>query len=127
MSLEKQPHGGFLNRYEKGAAWKGNRNGRPRKYITELAPMGYKNAQVMDCIQVLMAMTTKELQEILKNEESTVLERTLANALLKSLSKGSLYSVDTLLSRVYGKPKETTAVIQDSKIEVVFVKGKTIL
>jgi hypothetical protein len=31
------------------------------------------------------------------------------------------------LSRVYGKPKETTAVIQDSKIEVVFVKGKTIL
>ena len=127
MSLEKQPHGGFLNRYEKGAAWKGNKNGRPRKYITELAPMGYKNAQVMDCIQVLMAMTTKELQEILKNEESTVLERTLSNALLKSLSKGSLYSVDTLLSRVYGKPKETTAVIQDSKIEVVFVKGKTIL
>ena len=127
MSLEKQPHGGFLNRYEKGAAWKGNRNGRPRKYITDLAPMGYKNAQVMDCIQVLMAMTTKELQEILKNEDSTVLERTLANALLKSLSKGSLYSVDTLLSRVYGKPKETTAVIQDSKIEVVFVKGKTIL
>jgi hypothetical protein len=127
MSLEKQPHGGFLNRYEKGAAWKGNRNGRPRKYITELAPHGYKNAQVMDCIQVLMAMTTKELQEILKNEDSTVLERTLANALLKSLSKGSLYSVDTLLSRVYGKPKETTAVIQDSKIEVVFVKGKTIL
>ena len=127
MSLEKQPHGGFLNRYEKGAAWKGNRNGRPRKYITELSPYGYKNAQVMDCIQVLMAMTTKELQEILKNEDSTVLERTLANALLKSLSKGSLYSVDTLLSRVYGKPKETTAVIQDSKIEVVFVKGKTIL
>jgi hypothetical protein len=127
MSLEKQAHGGFLNRYEKGAAWKGNRNGRPRKYITELAPMGYKNAQVMDCIQVLMAMTTKELQEVLKNEDSTVLERTLANALLKSLSKGSLYSVDTLLSRVYGKPKETTAVIQDSKIEVVFVKGKTIL
>jgi hypothetical protein len=127
MSLEKQPHGGFLNRYEKGAAWKGNRNGRPRKYITDLAPHGYKNAQVMDCIQVLMAMTTKELQEILKNEDSTVLERTLANALLKSLSKGSLYSVDTLLSRVYGKPKETTAVIQDSKIEVVFVKGKTIL
>jgi hypothetical protein len=127
MSLEKQPHGGAVNRFQKGEAWKGNRHGRPRKYITELSPYGYKNAQVMDCIQVLMAMTTKELQEILKNEDSTVLERTLANALLKSLSKGSLYSVDTLLSRVYGKPKETTAVIQDSKIEVVFVKGKTIL
>ena len=127
MSLEKQPHGGFLNRYEKGAAWKGNRNGRPRNYITELAPMGYKNAQVMDCIQVLMAMTLDELKAVWDNKESTILEKTLANALIKSMAKGSLYSVDTLLSRVYGKPKETTAVIQDSKIEVVFVKGKTIL
>jgi hypothetical protein len=89
--------------------------------------MGYKNAQVMDCIQVLMAMTVDELKAVWDNKESTILEKTLANALIKSMAKGSLYSVDTLLSRVYGKPKETTAVIQDSKIEVVFVKGKTIL
>jgi hypothetical protein len=81
----------------------------------------------MDCIQVLMAMTVDELKAVWDNKESTILEKTLANALIKSMAKGSLYSVDTLLSRVYGKPKETTAVIQDSKIEVVFVKGKTIL
>ena len=127
MSLEKQPHGGAVNRFQKGEAWKGNRHGRPRKYITELSPYGYKNAQVMDCIQVLMAMTVDELKAVWDNKESTILEKTLANALIKSMAKGSLYSVDTLLSRVYGKPKETTAVIQDSKIEVVFVKGKTIL
>jgi hypothetical protein len=45
----------------------------------------------------------------------------------KSLEKGSLYSLETLLTRVYGKPKETAEVTNDGKIEVVFVNGKTIL
>jgi hypothetical protein len=44
-----------------------------------------------------------------------------------SLRRGSLYSLDTLLTRVYGKPKETAQITSDNKIEVVFVKGKTIL
>jgi hypothetical protein len=45
----------------------------------------------------------------------------------KSLKNGSLYSMDTLLTRVYGKPKEQMDIQQDSRIEVVFVEGKTIL
>jgi hypothetical protein len=45
----------------------------------------------------------------------------------KSLKNGSLYSLDTLLTRVYGKPREQVEIQQDSKIEVVFVEGKTIL
>jgi hypothetical protein len=45
----------------------------------------------------------------------------------KSLEKGSLYSIDTLLTRVYGKPKEQMDIQQDTRIEVVFVEGKTIL
>jgi hypothetical protein len=47
--------------------------------------------------------------------------------LMTSLKKGSLYSIDTLLTRVYGKPKEQQDVNMDQKIEVVFVNGKTIL
>jgi hypothetical protein len=35
--------------------------------------------------------------------------------------------MDTLLTRVYGKPKEQMDIQQDSRIEVVFVEGKTIL
>ena len=57
----------------------------------------------------------------------TILEKTIANAMNKSLNKGSLYSIDTLLTRVYGKPKEQYDIQQDTKIEVVFVEGKTIL
>jgi hypothetical protein len=52
---------------------------------------------------------------------------TVAKAMTKSMNNGSLYSMDTLLSRVYGKPKEQVDVQQDSRIEVVFVDGKTIL
>jgi hypothetical protein len=39
--------------------------------------------------------------------KATILEKTIANAMRKSLEKGSLYSIETLLSRVYGKPKES--------------------
>jgi hypothetical protein len=35
--------------------------------------------------------------------------------------------LETLLTRVYGKPKETAQVTTDGKIEVIFTKGKTIL
>jgi hypothetical protein len=46
------------------------------------------------------------------------LEKTIANAMRKSLEKGSLYSIETLLSRVYGKPKETADVTQNVSGEI---------
>jgi hypothetical protein len=36
----------------------------------------------------------------------------------KSLEKGSLYSIETLLSRVFGKPKETADVNQTVQGEI---------
>lgn len=84
----------------------GNPNGRPRKYVSTLRDHGYKLAEINDCIQVMMAMTLPELKEAFENPNATVLEKTIAAAMKKSIEKGSLYSVETLLSRVYGKPKE---------------------
>ncbi len=83
--------------------------------------------EVNDAIQALMSMDVEELKTVLENPKATILELTIATAMLQSLKKGSLYSMETLLTRVYGKPKETQEVTQDSKIEVVFVTGKTIL
>ena len=105
----------------------GNPNGRPRKYVTLLKEQGYKLSEINDTIQVMMSMDMDELSDVYKNPKATVLEKTIANAMNKSLQKGSLYSLDTLLSRVYGKPKEQMDIQQDTKIEVVFVEGKTIL
>lgn len=104
-----------------------NPNGRPKKYVTLLKDSGYKLSEINDTIQVLMSMTIDELKEVYENPTGTILEKTVANAMVKSLQKGSLYSLDTLLTRVYGKPKETANITQDGKIEVIFVKGKTIL
>jgi hypothetical protein len=121
----KQEHGGVLQNWDKGVS--GNPNGRPRKYVSLLKEQGYKLAEVNDCIQAIMSMDMQELKAVWDNPKSTVLEKTIAGALRKSLEKGSLYSIDTLLTRVYGKPKETAHITNDGKIEVVFTKGKTIL
>jgi hypothetical protein len=112
-------------KWDKGVS--GNPNGRPKKYVSLLKESGYKLSEINDTIQTMMAMDLDELADVFKNPKATVLERTIANAMRKSLEKGSLYSLETLLTRVYGKPKETASVQTDGKIEVVFVKGKTIL
>jgi hypothetical protein len=104
-----------------------NPNGRPKKFTTILREHGYKLSEINDTIQVMMQMTIQELADVYKNDNATILEKTIANALKKSLEKGSLYSIETLLTRVYGKPKETQSVAVDNKIEVVFIPNKTIL
>lgn len=86
----------------------GNPNGRPRKYVSLLKEQGYKMSEVNDCIQVMMSMTLEELKDVWDNPKATVLEKTIASAIKKSIEKGSLYSIETLLSRVFGKPKETS-------------------
>jgi hypothetical protein len=83
-----------------------NPYGRPRKYVSELRAQGYKLSEVNDSIQVLMSMTLDELKEVYTNPKATVLEKTIASAIRKSIEKGSLYSIETLLTRVFGKPKE---------------------
>jgi hypothetical protein len=104
-----------------------NPNGRPRKWVSQLRDSGYKLSEVNDAIQVIMQMTLDELKEVWDNKNSTVLEKTIAGAVKKSIEKGSLYSIETLLTRVYGKPKEQMDIKTDNKIEVIFVDGKTIL
>jgi hypothetical protein len=96
-----------LKPFKKGFDEKRNINGRPRKYVSNLKDQGYKMAEVNDAIQVLMSMTQKELTEVSTNPDATVLEMTVSKAMLKSMKNGSLYSLDTLLTRSFGKPKET--------------------
>lgn len=120
MKLEKQPHGGALVRPEKGET--ANPNGRPKKFTTLMKEEGYKLSEVNDSIQAIMAMDEKQIREVTKNENATMLEKTVAKAIIKSYEKGSLYSMDTLLSRVYGKPKETVDATVEAKVVNVTLK-----
>jgi hypothetical protein len=112
-------------RWSKGES--GNPNGRPRKWISELKDSGYKSSEVNDCILVMLSMTIEELADVYKNPKATILEKTVANALKRSLEKGSLYSIETLLSRAVGKPKEsvdhTTAGERIGEIQVNIVNA----
>jgi hypothetical protein len=116
-----------LKPFEKGES--GNPNGRPRKWISELKEKGYKPSEVNDCILVMLSMTLDELAEVYKNPKATIMEKTVANALKRSLEKGSLYSLDTLLNRAVGKPKEsidhTTKGEGINEIKVNIVRGGT--
>ncbi len=113
-------NGGTLTRPAKGETM--NPNGRPRKFVSELRAQGYKISEVNDSIQVMLSMTIEELGEVWKNPKATVLEKTIAAAIRKSIEKGSLYSIETLLTRVYGKPRESIDVKSEEKIVITLGK-----
>lgn len=103
----KGRNGGKLMRPAKGETM--NPNGRPRKWVSTLIKdRGYKLSEVHDAMKVLMEMSEKELIEVEKDQKATIMERTVAAALLKSKRNSSLYSMETILDRTFGKPKETT-------------------
>ena len=101
----------------------GNPNGRPRKYVTSLKAQGYRLSEINDTILAMMSMNSEELKSVYDNPDATILEKTIANAMNKSLIKGSLYSIETLLTRVYGKPKEQAEIdiTSDNTITVKFM------
>jgi hypothetical protein len=114
-----------LKPWKKGQS--GNPKGSERKYVNALKDQGYTKTQINDTIRVMTAMTIQELKEVFDNPIATILEKTIANALVMSLKKGSLDSLETLFTRWHGKPREQLEIQQDSRIEVVFIEGKTIL
>ena len=103
-----------LKPFKKGEV--NNPYGRPRKYVSLLKEQGYKISEINDTIQAMMAMDIEELKAVFENPKATILERTIANAMKKSLDKGSLYSLETLLTRVFGKPKETAEIKQETQL-----------
>jgi hypothetical protein len=113
--LVKQPHGGAIYLCEKGETK--NPHGRPKPLALKMKAEGYKMQDINATIENMLAMTMTELKAVFDNPEATALEKTIAKAMAKSIEKGSLYSLETLLSRRFGKPKET----QDVQMETTVV------
>ena len=85
-----------------------NREGRPRKFVSVMKDQGYKLSEINDTLMVLLSMDMDELKAVYENPKATVLEKAVANAIRKSIEKGSLYNIETIITRAMGKPKEQT-------------------
>lgn len=94
--------------------------------MSTLSGIGYSNKEIQDTIRNITSLTEKEVKEVAANQDCSILERTVAKAMLQGLQKGSLWNLETVITRAFGKPIETSAAVIDNKIEVVFVDGKSI-
>lgn len=83
-----------------------NRNGRPRKFVSTLKEQGYTLSEINDTLLVLLSMDVKELKDVFDNPNATVLEKAVSNAIKKAIEKGSLYNIETIITRALGKPTE---------------------
>jgi len=123
-------NGGTLSMWQKGES--GNPKGRPKKPVLSMKVEGYKLTEINDTIQAMCSMDLNELKHVWENPNATVLEKTIASALRKSIEKGNLDSLETLMNRVYGKPNEKLDVTTNNEsinnkviIEVITNKNGT--
>lgn len=96
-----------------------NPKGRKPKFVTTFQKEGYSQSEVNDIILQMLSMTGTELQQVTENESSTVLEITIARALLNGAKKGSLYAMESLLNRSVGLPKVTQDITVENREVVV--------
>jgi hypothetical protein len=89
--------------------------GRPKKLITQMKGIGYTKTQVEETMLSMLSLSRKELEKIDRGDEYTIMERTIAGALLKGHDKNSLFNLEMLLTRSQGKPKETIDQTIESK------------
>ena len=80
-------NGGTLTRPDKGEVL--NPNGRPKKLITLMKEIGYTKTQVEETMLSMLSLGRKELEKIDRGDEYTIMERTIAGALLKGHDKNS--------------------------------------
>lgn len=98
----------------------GNPNGRPRKFVSELRSQGYKLSEINDTLMVLLSMDIEELKAVYDNPKATVLEKAVANAIKKSIEKGSLFNIETIITRAMGKPREQQEITGTQTIRVIY-------
>jgi hypothetical protein len=56
--------------------------------------------EINDTLMVLLSMDLEELKAVFDNPKSTVLEKAVASAIRKSIEKGSLYNIVTIITRL---------------------------
>ena len=80
----------------------------------------YTQDELRETIEVMLAYTADELLETYKNGQASIYERIIAAALMLAVKEAKFYTVETLLARVCGKPKETIDITPAKQPRVKF-------
>lgn len=110
QNLKPQP-------FKKGDDERRNLDGRPKKFVSSLKAQGYKLSEINDTYKTMLSMTKAQIEEAVKSPLATALEMMIGSAIIKAISKGDLSVLETLVSRPYGKPKETIEITIAPEIE----------
>lgn len=116
-----------LQPFKKGFDPRRNYAGGSRKLLSQMFGFGYTKREVHDTLMSIITLTVNEIKQVADNPDCTFLEVACAKALLKDVSKGSLWNTELILNHCMPKPSDNIKTDDSGKIEVIFVEGKTIL
>lgn len=103
--------------FKKGEDSRRNLEGRPKKFISSLKSQGYKLSEINDCIRTMLSLTAEQLKDAMQNRSATVMEILIGSSIKKAIAKGDLSVFETLVSRTYGKPKETIEITTAPEVQ----------
>jgi hypothetical protein len=109
--MKKGTHPNSLANLKKGRTIQEQKNknhGRRKSVFTLAKEMEFSADDVSKLYKRLYWLTEIELHGIVRDAESTSIEKTIASAILKDIENGTLRSFDTFMDRSYGKPRQTT-------------------
>jgi hypothetical protein len=96
--------------------------GRPRKLLSKLKDTGYRNCEICDAFQVILSLNFEQLKTVFHNPDATVLEKQISSAIKHDIERGRLDSLEIILDRIYGKPKQQTEISGEGggPVEIIF-------
>ena len=112
-----QPHGGAINRFEKGDV--GNPNGRPPKVMTKILrqmnELGYERvtpANVYEAYEIMLGLDRSKIKDLMKDDKAPMILRIVGKAML---GNRGYETIERMIDRAHGKavqPVEQTTSIK---------------
>lgn len=94
-----------------------NPNGRPRKFVTSLRDAGYKNSEITDVLKCILVLNQAEVEALSKDPKATILERTIAGAMIEDTRKSRAFTLQDIMNRLVGKMTNVDLTSDGEKIE----------
>src|SRR4051794_18336581 len=96
-----------LKPFLKGDDPRRNTSGRPKKLVLEAKEFSYTPEQVKETLETMIGFPKDKIIDILKHNDASMIELICAKVLKKCYDNGSFFNLEMILSRAFGKPKET--------------------